>query len=629
MRLHLPDDWTSDFDTLERALTKPNRRFVVGLLTPVVSVNEIISWSSFGAGRRIDRGRRDWDAILRDFKDSADLIGPQVRQATDGVRRRLMAQLARPKDYSSIRYAADNYLEALSSSRTCEAAWLDLVELATVSGRYNEYLYRREVFLDIAGANQFELGSFGTNSVVIDVLADTLHAVAHAQRLTRSDVSVAFDPDSSHPLDRAGVHRDERLDLARKIWATGAECAYNVIWFIYDRAWLDSHRTVHIGPVSFTRCDRFFFDLTNRFYDTLPAEAEANRDEILSWFPAEPHDELTLVRVDLGSSMIGSAATRAQEMVDVVLDSLGRSVAPTWRQTGNLMRFVDGYAALVTHGPRSDRDEWDRAVMRDPVGEAIVDRGPEISNFTVSSDIRRSLALFRSMLGANLTPGDKVVTAAQALDHARSAARVNDNDWPAFAARVFRAEWVTATASGELMQSFFDVDTAARRRQGTEYDDASRERIRVLTEEARSVSESPARFEAVCERAIEMLRLADPTWLPARRLRDAATALSPSNADRLTRRLTRRFDVQLRRMVRIRNSLTHGGGTYDGSIGTIVGFSEWLSTEALSTLMDAQLRGGDVREAFESDRHKADARLVLLEAGQFSRAYSSEDLNGL
>ena len=313
MRLHLPDDWNVELDALERALQRPHILFKSTPFTPVVAAREILSWSEGGARRRSDRGRHDWGTLVREYRESLKHVGSNLHGEIKEPMQALARQLQKPKSYEAIKQFASDLLVTLKLGSSRGAAWDDLVAAAR-STNYDDFCTKREVFLDAVRLSGQDLTSFGSQSVVVDVLADAATGVAIAGRMLGESgpETMTFDP-----MRRAGQTITDRMRLARRVWAGDVRASDNVVWLTYERAKLDHNGIKRVGRVSFIPCSRLFWLLKSGLESAeLPNEVPMNRAEIARWCPEDSENLIAIAMIDAGRGPVGEAVKNAREICE-------------------------------------------------------------------------------------------------------------------------------------------------------------------------------------------------------------------------------------------------------------------------------------------------------------------------
>lgn len=609
MRLHLPDDWTSQLDALERALEKPDRPFAMTALTPIAATREILSWSEAGARRRTDRGRRDWGSLVEEYRESLGMAGSALSRTMRAPMSQLTRELSRRKSYADISSRSRALLSAFTASVSAGAAWDDLLEAAATS-QYDEYCARRETFLDIVRLNAHDLTTFGTHSTAIDVLADSAAGLAVSSRMLGDPGDIA----EMDPLERAGATVAERLSQVRRLWMSEARNAHNTVWFTYERALLDSNGPTRVGRVAFFPGSRLLWLLENApDSPELPTEARDNRKNVLSWCPADDGGQMVVAMVNMGRGPIGGAVALAREITEATLDLFGRRVNHSWLDEGRMIHFIDGQVGPSGHGLGSREVEAWRPFERDDVADALITHDGQISVDLPVSRLREPLDLLRTLRKRG-SPVDTLIAATRGMELVRANA-TECGSWQIFAREFVRYRWIVSEAVREFMDSLFYTDSDRRRSWVRSQTDpaALDEMVGLLR-----TSDGMIDLGAMHENALAILGSLEEGWIPARRLKRATQVMSPSSAYRLINRLDHRFDRHLARLSRCRNSITHGGSDCTNSSISVERFAQQLGFFSLNSYVDSLALGEVPYETLAARRDRACNELSAIRVGDFA-----------
>jgi len=617
--MHLPDDWDYRLDALERALERPDRRTETIALTSVVAVREIESWARMGKRRRSDRGRRDWEYLVRDLMLSFKDIGPALGAETRRNQELLVCVLNQPKSYDNISNAAVSLLASYRTSRACGAAWDDLVT-ASEAGDYDTHCCRREIFLDVARLNSLDLSTFGTQSLVVDVLTDAALAIETALEALGDVQRVgSFDP-----MRRTGTTLDDRLHLARRIWTSDTRQAHNIVWLVYERAKVDDAvGPIKVGRITFLSCARLLWALqSSESGNVLPDVAKANRQDILSWCPPDESDQMTIAMVDLGRGPIGEAVSQAHEICEATLDIFGREAGYSWLAARTMIHFINRRVGPQRHGPGVRRPgEW-RSYDNGGLSAAMRARGFEIGDDLPIESLREPLNLLQVLYKTSSATSEVLIAATRGLELVRANTDSTQHAWPVYVRHMLRERWIVSEAIRSFTDSLLGLDSDRRRSWQTGNNDTARfhDLIRGFRTSGGVID-----LAAMVDDAVTAIRLVEPNWLPARKLKRAAQVLSPSTAPRLVNRLNRRFDSYLARLARCRNITTHGGSDCAGSAESVRTFACHIGCLALNSYSDALILGQDPADTMNQRRQKAVQELSLLAVGDLQNVAAARD----
>ncbi|OBH19936.1 hypothetical protein [Mycolicibacter sinensis] len=589
----------------------------------------------------------DWMQVIADFHDSLATTGPKLTSVVAATTAHVEALL---RDLFKSDIAADGsctytidaakradiraHLEQLATELSTEAAivaaWRDLVtSVERLNRTVDEVSFRRDTLFAVAQSRNLDVvGSFGLFASLREVLTDNADAV---QRELDGEAGVDHIPVFPPTWEPTGIPVWRRLQLCERILTREPYRGDCIVWLRLAPTSLPQHEVTH-GQVTFYNAsclsgcvghpefaDNFQTPPTELLSPVSPEHAPILRDGEVEW---ENDWNMTYARVVLPEIEVHTAERKARVLVEA-LKSVNHATKDTWQLLNGSILFVDGERrSRFSWGPKHDipdryypENDW---MGRDVERMSRFDRPLDVGSM---QDLQQALELSTALkAAADEGPQAIVMTAVRALEHANVWTTGGVKNWADFVSSYLKKD----QARIRLVEfiSYFTraaIDNVPDRRPGAPAQNELFE-IRSRLERFRWPHQV---FHArgAADEVSALHRIYAGHWL-ARGLGELETTLAtPAGMYARLEEQGRRFDRQLKRLKRLRNSAIHGGPVSDAACESVATFAFNLGHQCLNEVMRALLTGRDIPS------HMADYRADRIE--RFERIRTAGDVDAL
>ncbi|MGE2727005.1 hypothetical protein [Mycolicibacterium pulveris] len=573
----------------------------------------------------------DWMQVIGDFNDSLSMTGPKLRACTTSSATQVNSLLqalftASANADGTVSYGIDaavradvlSHLGLLESDLTTDAAivaaWRDLVKSAqTPNSPVEELSFRRDTLFAIAqGRNLDVVGSFGTFESVNSVLTDIAEAVQEELDREESVEHQRIFPTSWEP---SGQPTWRRLQLCEQVLTRPPYRGDCIVWLRLAPTFLCEHDVSH-GQVTFynasylsgfTRhpegADEFFSVVPAEILSpVLPEHAPILREGEVEW---EDDWHMAYARVVLPGIEVHTAEAKAIALVEA-LKAVNHPERDTWKLLRGSLLFVDGERrSRFSWGPKEYTSE-PYYPQNDRLSRDI--RRMSQSNRTLDArsihDLQDAIGMTTALKAADEeSPQALVMASVRAIEHVNTWTTGGVKNWVDFASSYFKKAQARVKVVGFI--SHFTkaaIDHVPDRRP-----DAPRAPQRALFDIRQRLMRTVGAHEYFNVRAsadeVPALRGIYSDHFLARGLTEVETTLAtPAGMFARLEEQSRRFDRQLARLKRLRNSAIHGGPISETACQSVAVFAYNLGHQCLNEALRALLTGTDVPSHMEQYR---------------------------
>lgn len=586
----------------------------------------------------------DWLHVIEDLRQSVATSGPKLRRVVEAITAQIAPLLDKlisstPGPDGAPIYAIDTPARAellprleeldarLATEEAIRAAWRDLVSTSedeNLNRQVEELNFRRDTLWAIARHRGLDVGRFGVFWDVHSVLTDNPDAVQQeldlAAGVPHEPVSLTDEP--------TGQPVWQRIKFCEEILVRPARNADCIVWLRLAPTSLPQWQVTH-GEVTFYNADYLSSfighpELAHHF-QVAPMEVLDPQGEppILRKGDVEWERDWNMVyaRVVLPDTAIHEAVAKATALVEA-LKAIHHATKGTWRILNGSILFIDGErASPMSWGPKEDIVPDHFEPRNDWLGQDI-ERMPA-RNQTLDSEsldaLREAIALSTQLKDAD-SPRDTVMAAVRALEYVNVKA-TGGGHWADFCGDYFKK----AQARVKITQSIANYARAAVEFYSPPLppaDPGYRELADIQT--ALSVFEWPHQFfntRAAADHIPALKRIYANHWL-VRHLGELETVLAtPQGMYSRLEEHGRRFDRQIGRVKRLRNSSTHGGPVSEAACESVAAFARNLGLQSINEAMRALLTGREIPS------HMTDYRTDNQE--RYERVRTSGDVDAL
>lgn len=565
----------------------------------------------------------DWMQVIGDFRDSLSMTGPKLRACTTSsatqVNLSLQGLFSASQDADgTVSHQIDAAVRAdvllhlgqleseLITDAAIVAAWRDLVKSSQTPNRSVEELsFRRDTLFAIAqGRNLDVVGSFGTfrsvNSVLTDV-ADAVHE--ELDRETGIEHRRAFPPS----WEPSGQPTWRRLQLCEQVLKRPPYRGDCVVWLRLALTFLREHDVSH-GQVTFYNASYLSAfvrhpDGADEFFDTVPTEVLTPpppedepyaSDSEMGW---EDDWHMAYARVVLPGIEVHTAEAKAVALVEA-LKAVNHPERDTWKLLKGSLLYVDGECrSLFSWGSKEyipepyypQNDRLSRDIRR-------MSKSRQALNARSIHDLQEAIGMSTALkVAGDESPQAVVMASVRAIEHANVWTTGGVKNWAHFAADYFKKAQARVKVVGFI--SHFTksaIDHTPDRRPN-----APRAPQQALFEIRQRLMRTVGAHEYFNVRAavdeVAALRGIYADHFLVRGLGEVETALAtpPGMLSRLDEQC-RRFERQLARLKRLRNSAIHGGPISEAACQSVAVFAYNLGHQCLNEAMRALLTGIDI-----------------------------------
>jgi hypothetical protein len=583
------------------------------VMTLPASTADLRDW--IADDREFRSGQRDdWMQVIGDFSASLEESGPKLLEVVTAIAtsitpllQNLIRTTPAPPGGTTPTYTVDAALRAdllqrlkrldaaLATDEAIVAAWCDLVASCTNSrAKVEKVSFRRDTLWALAERRDLELGSFGVFHEVSAVLTDSAYAVQEEIDPAGVDDEYISQP----PWQPSGVPTWQRLDLCARILARPPERGDCIIWLRLSAANLPQYEVTH-GQVTFYNAAYLSAFVKHPIPTAeLPKHFKASPSEILGrdtldegveWW--EDDSNMVYARVLLPDTVVQTAAAKARALVEA-LKAVNHATKNSWRILNGFIVFVDGDCSLIQRGPKED--------IPDPYEPRNDSMGRDVglmagSNQALDSESMHELQDAIGMSTALKKAGDDspqatVIAAVRAIEHVNTwTTGGGTGHWADFVATYFKR----AYSCGRVVADIHKYARAAIDHvpgPGPQPDLANLRSTLLVFDWPHE------RFHTrgAADHMSTLAKIYADHWL-SRGVGELATVLGTKQA--MYGRLEehgQRFDRQLGRLKRLRNSAIHGGPLSDAACRSVETFAFNLGHRCLNEAMRALLTRHDI-----------------------------------
>jgi hypothetical protein len=588
----------------------------------------------------------DWLHVIEDLRQSLATSGPKLRKVVEAIATPIEPLLQKlisstPGPDGALIYAIDSAVRAeilprleqldaeLATEAAIRAAWRDLVSTSedeNLHRQVEELNFRRDSLWAIARRRGLDLGTFGVFRDVTSVLTDNPDAVQQELDLA-AGVEHQPVPLSEQPTGQAAW---QRINLCEEMLVRPARRGNCIVWLRLAPTSLSQWEVTH-GQVTFYNADYLSSfighpELADRFQvpptEILDPQIDPPilRKGEVEW----EHDwHMVYARVELPNTEIHAAVAKARTLVEA-LKAVHHATKGTWRILNGSILFVDGErVSWFSWGPKEDipdrfepRNDW----MGQDIERMSV-RDQTLDSESVAG-LQEAITLSAALKDA-ASPQDTVMAAVRALEHVNVRA-TGGRHWADFSSDHFKkaqARVKVTESIGAYARAAVEFFSPARPRS----DPLHRELADIRT--SLSVFQWPHQFfntRAAADHIPALKRIYADHWL-VRALGELETVLAtPEGMYARLEEHGRRFDRQLGRVKRLRNSSTHGGPVSEAACESVAAFARNLGLQSINEAMKALLTGRDIpthmtdyrkdhQERYEKVRTAGDVDALFVE----------------
>lgn len=575
--------------------------------------------------------RQGWLSALEDFQASLGQLGPDLRHALGGdltaadhAAASLKSDIAPPATQAAVttrlqaRQAADHQVLSRLSARwgtpaIREAAWNDLVEACRDPVTSRETLAtRRDLFWQL-----MRVGDYATDlmsQLLAGILADSTFSVTLA-RIWLGDITEAEATwPQRHPSgllqdQDAGLTQDEQLASCRRLITTPPVQRHHVVWVAFDHAGPGSNRQ-EVGRVSFWDCEWVREVLrcghAGPNLDSIPGELKAGE----GFFRPEslPEDrDVRLARVNLGMGAWTDPVRVATEQAEAVVALAGFHVGDArWRHLPGYLAAVDGrVTGIQAFGRVPGVQDIPTGLYQDSMDTELARLEPQMQGRLpiTDRDLSEIVHAVRWWQQARRQP-----PLAAILLHVRVlellSQRLRVAKWYNYLDDYHRAFW-TRRAMLDCLGSLID-DCVLN------YDHVApgdQERVKELGRSMTAYQPGGRRtvdLSQALNALPELARLFPPHDRLGRRARSALARFTLPALVTWRDGLVSDWNLARDRLIRVRNSLAHGGPIEDEPADSVHAFARQLAGWSLAVALEGLLQGQGIEQAHSTRQQHAD-----------------------
>lgn len=595
-----PPDPSDELATPIHAMgTPPGERWQQKQYTMILSLLELSDW--LDEDRPFEMRSDNWKSLCDDIHRGIRNRGQHLRLETpslDEIDQVVKPALATQSGLrTQCRKSLKDAFAELASPTVIGAAFNDLVDIAesaegTFSLRENR-LAEMAALMRLSGRSTMECQTLAS---ILDNTAEIVLSAKH---------QLEGGPLPEPPADwdtTAGLSSAKRIDLCRRLLDRPHAVGRHIVWLAYAPANIpDPEPVIEIGPITFYDGPTLLRVLPEGS-NIIAVPEELQHADVMTrhiW-PHEPKHWVA-VRVDLGECDHRNPVQLAVDQCDLIMglasfvdDSSG------WSRLRGHTHFVDGRLQTRTLFIGSLREE--QHLMLDHTTASIRELAPLLSDQT--APYNRNLAeLVTATEGFRRSspidpPEVSVVQAIQAIELV--AQRSGADTWQGHTAVSLKLPYAQGAALAEIMTA---ADRALR---------SSRLHQSELSAELESLESKPGQGpddHSMAIRTIQQLQDSLPNHSDgSRQLRSVARHIrSRENVVLWVDALLDDFDLQLKRLRRVRNSMAHGGPIHAEVCRTVNDFARQLARLTVSIALNGLVRGQTVGEAHQMEREQAES----------------------
>jgi hypothetical protein len=600
------DDLTTWTATLIRELGHGGREAPPQVLTAIAALDEVVATCNSVIGGRDGIRDDDVTSLKKDVSVSLRGLGPasskaaravlQAFQAGDlsSLNKLLLPDKHRPSVAGAkhLRSSAKELIAELLLPRTSVAAWEDVLAAFQNPGSVETCSRRIAQLREIAVRRGQSWDTIERR--LVGVLADRYLDVA----ITRGDV---FETVPADPMASAGSTLDERLALCRKVVSEAPTAQDSVVWLVFGDAYL-RNLYLHRGAVQFFSGDlpidaiRDGCPALNRPGFARPLELEDPLAE--PFFTSLPEPPFVLARIDVDARHFADVGSYARDLVSGLVELAHRDAK--WRLFDGEAIYTAGqwWGTLGFSDPRNAEDFDDPHYER--TGQFIEDLDARLDDLLINGDLHTMVALqqrrWEQAVAGAKEPAQRVSLAMRTLEEALPGTRGVFGGCE----RYLMDAW-SMWALGQQLRDAAYYGTGYALRPGATKDQAKLREAILPSAGDLSFGFNPGVF---LKRVSEVLAGLQELTMQHRMVDEAA--LWASTGEEMTtqlRRLDERFRTLLKRTIRQRNAVMHGGETVPQVVSSCEPFIRELCAQLVSQAIGAAANSEDLIDRLERSRN--------------------------
>lgn len=600
------DDLTTWTATLIRELGHGGREAPPQVLTAIAALDEVVATCNSVIGGRDGIRDDDVTSLKKDVYESLRGLGPATSKAARAVLQAFQAgdlsslnKLLLPDKHrpsvagaKHLRSSAKELIAELLLPRTSLAAWEDVLAAFQNPGSVETCSRRIAQLREIAVRRGQSWDTIERR--LVGVLADRYIDIA----ITRGNVVETAPAD---PMASAGSTFDERLALCRNVVSEAPTAQDSVVWLVFGGAYL-GNLYLHRGAVQF-----FSGDLPiDAIRDGCPALDRPGFERPLEledpmaepFFTPLPEPPFVLARIDVDARHFADVASYARDLVSGLVELAHRD--SRWRLFDGEAIYTAGqwWGTLGFSDPRNAEDFDDPRSER--TGQFIEDLDARLDDLLVNGDLQTMVALqqrrWELAVAAAKEPAQRVSLAMRTLEEALP----STNGVFGGCERYLMDAWSMWTLGQQLRDAAY-YGTGYALRPGATKDQAKlRQEILPSTGDL-SFGFNPGVF---LKRISEVLAGLQELTMQHRMVDEAA--LWASTGEKMTTQLQwldEHFRTLLKRAVRQRNAVMHGGETVPQVVSSCEPFIRELCAQLVSQAIGAAANSEELIDRLERSRN--------------------------
>jgi hypothetical protein len=540
---------------------------------------------------RIMASQDDRKSLRDDLRRSLEAIGPALKKLLGAAVDDLSHELGRmPEHLSNAGGArlmfghARALLERLEQPEAARAGWRDVVSTfeSDASAEACELsIAQLRAVSELRGHEWSEL-SGRLRGILVDSVTDVARAQGRPLDINRLTSRAG-----------SGVPVVERFELTERAAGEPPSEGAIVIWLAYVNAHLGSPFHLRIGDHLTLYGSDLWDEGSVLKSDGCPRPPELDDPERSLFFRERPADTFVLLRVDLGRHEIHGARKRARAIAEILPDLVDTSSG--WRLMEGEMGWVEDGGWFGTVGFEDPAEKALRSIgwgrYTDPMGVLLADFDPRLIDRLVEgdSDTEDLFDGYRWRGAAHRAPdvAQRVVLAIQAIERllfpSPTGAPSSGARWAELVERYLKWMWSQHQISTFVWNAgYYGVHALSDRHEpcgGVLFRRFSRQ----LIDEGRTgFKPIHVELEATARAASELASHIDRGRMEARLLEEVASrTTAPECAKKWLDDYAGRFRILLRRAVRQRNVVTHGGLTTPEILESVERFVGWIENMLL------------------------------------------------
>jgi len=565
-----------------------------------------------------------WLSVLADFLHSGGQLGPKLATAlgsnlsdavatatslkTDfGNKIHRDMEAAFPARQLGDKAVIDQLSTRWDGDDVRLAAWHDLIEVCrdTMIG-YDTLALRRDLFWQLARAGNHD------TSQLSDFLAGTLADNAYWVDLAKvwlGDITDITTP-LRRPDESSGLSEAEQLAFCELLVTQPAVPGHYVVWIAYDHA---GPGVIHreLGPIAFWSVKWLRAALPEGKgpnWEAVPSELKVAGGMFrLEDLPKDDQDIL-LARADLGAGAWTDPVRAATEQIESVVTLAGFHVGDIkWQPMAGYMVAIDDRVRGI--------GAFHRVISRDEFPNHPYQHAMDAELDDLASQLAPHLPITDASLSATIQAvrwwqqARRQSPLAAVLLHVRVvellAHQIGVEKWYTYLDTYQRAWWIRRRFINDLGAVINDCMHNVDRLPG----ERDQKWLHDLRETTTTYHPGGAFHRDLGRGLDELPKLAQlfpPSDDLGRRVQDAVNRYTLQDLPNWRDGLERDWQLVRDRVVRVRNTLAHGGPLMDDTVVTVHKFIEQLAQWSLEVALEGLLGGHDIATANATHKQECD-----------------------